>query len=79
MDARLLLVDLWMDPTRTQPPAAPLMSGEFLVHSGEGQSYGEDEANDWLAQTVAQARTPIAGGPSERDYRRSDVIRRARQ
>ena len=47
---QLLLVDLWMDPTRTQPPAASLMSGEFLVHSGEGQAYGEDEAEDWLAR-----------------------------
>ena len=27
--ARLLLVDLWMDPSHTQPPQAPLMSGEF--------------------------------------------------
>jgi len=50
-DARLLLVDLWMDPTHTQPPAAPLMSGEFLVMSGEGQAYGEDEADGWLGQT----------------------------
>jgi hypothetical protein len=49
--ARLLLVDLWMDSTRTQPPAAPLMSGEFLVHAGEGQAYGEDEADEWLQQT----------------------------
>jgi hypothetical protein len=49
--ARLLLVDLWMDSTRTQPPAAPLMSGEFLVHAGEGQTYGEDEADEWLQQT----------------------------
>jgi hypothetical protein len=49
--ARLLLVDLWMDATRTQPPAAPLMSAEFLVMSGEGQAYGEDEVDAWLAQT----------------------------
>jgi ubiquinone/menaquinone biosynthesis C-methylase UbiE len=32
--ARLLLVDLWMDPTHTSPAAAPLISGEFLVISG---------------------------------------------
>jgi SAM-dependent methyltransferase len=49
--ARLLLADLWMDPTHTQPPAAPLASGEFLIISGEGQAYGEDEADQWLAQT----------------------------
>jgi hypothetical protein len=40
-----------MDPTRTQPPAAPLASGEFLVISGEGQTYGEDEADGWLTET----------------------------
>jgi hypothetical protein len=64
--ARLLLVDLWMDPTRTQPPAAPLMSGEFLVHAGEGQSYAEDEADDWLAQTGWRKleRRPLAGPAS---------------
>ena len=50
-DARLLLVDMWMDATHTQPPAAPLMSGEFLVMSGEGQSYGEDQADAWLGET----------------------------
>jgi hypothetical protein len=63
---RLLLVDLWMDPTRTQPPAAPLMSGEFLVHTGEGQSYGEDEADEWLAHTGWRKleRRPLAGPAS---------------
>ncbi len=64
--ARLLLVDLWMDPTRTQPPAAPLMSGEFLVHAGEGQSYAEVEADAWLAQTgwCKLERRPLAGPAS---------------
>jgi ubiquinone/menaquinone biosynthesis C-methylase UbiE len=61
--ARLLLVDLWMDPTRTQPAAAPLMSGEFLIHAGEGQAYGEEEADKWLAQTGWRKleRRPLAG------------------
>jgi hypothetical protein len=61
--ARLLLVDLWMDKTRTQPPAAPLMSGEFLLISGEGQTYSEDEADEWLAQTGWRKleRRPLAG------------------
>jgi SAM-dependent methyltransferase len=61
--ARLLLVDLWLDPSRTQPPAAPLMSGEFLVMSGEGQAYAEDEADEWLAQTGWRKieRRPLAG------------------
>jgi hypothetical protein len=27
------------------------MSGEFLVMSGEGQAYGEDQAEVWLGQT----------------------------
>jgi SAM-dependent methyltransferase len=65
-DARLLLVDLWMDPTHTQPPAAALMSGEFLVMSGEGQAYGEDEADGWLGQTGWRKleRRPLAGPTS---------------
>jgi hypothetical protein len=61
--ARLLLVDLWTDPTHTQPSAAPLMSGEFLVISGEGQAYSEAEADAWLAQTGWRKleRKPLAG------------------
>jgi hypothetical protein len=64
--ARLLLVDLWMDSSHTQPPAAPLMSGEFLVMSGEGQAYGEDAADQWLAQTGWRKleRRPLAGPAS---------------
>lgn len=64
--ARLLLADLWTDPTHTQPPAAPLMSGEFLVISGEGQAYGEDEADEWLGQTGWRKleRKPLAGPAS---------------
>ena len=65
-DTRLLLVDMWMDPTHTQPPAAPLMSGEFLVMSGEGQAYGEDQADAWLGQTGWRKleRRPLAGPAS---------------
>jgi SAM-dependent methyltransferase len=48
---RLLLVDLWTDPSHTQPSAAALMSGQFLLTSGEGQTYSEQEADEWLAQT----------------------------
>ncbi|HEV2336550.1 MAG TPA: methyltransferase [Stellaceae bacterium] len=63
---RLLLVDLWMDPSHTEPPAAPLMSGEFLVHSGEGQSYAEADADAWLAPTGWRKleRRPLAGPAS---------------
>ena len=55
-----------MDPTRTQPPAAPLASGEFLVISGEGQAYGKDEADGWLAETSWHKleRRPLAGPAS---------------
>jgi SAM-dependent methyltransferase len=49
--ARLLLVDLWTDPSHSQPSAAALMSGQFLLTSGEGQAYSEQEADEWLAQT----------------------------
>jgi len=49
--ARLLLVDLWTDPTHSVPPAAALMSGEFLVMAGEGQAYSEQEAEHWMRET----------------------------
>jgi hypothetical protein len=65
-DTRLLLVDLWTDETHAQPPEAALMSGEFLIVAGEGQSYGEDEADDWLSRTGwrKQERRPLAGPSS---------------
>ena len=61
--ARLLLADLWTDPTHTQPAAAAMMSGEFLVISGEGQAYSEAEADEWLKQTGWRKleRKPLAG------------------
>lgn len=64
--ARLLLADLWMDPTHTQPAIAPMMSGEYLVMSGEGQAYGEEAADAWLAQTGWRKleRRPLGGAPS---------------
>ena len=49
--ARLLLVDLWLDAGRGGPPRAAMMSGEFLVMSGEGRSYSEAEADAWLQAT----------------------------
>jgi hypothetical protein len=42
------------------------MSGEFLVVSGEGQAYGEADADEWLAQTgwrKLESR-PLAGPAS---------------
>jgi hypothetical protein len=35
---RLLLPDLWTDPSHSQPAAAALLSGGFLLTSGEGQA-----------------------------------------
>jgi ubiquinone/menaquinone biosynthesis C-methylase UbiE len=64
--ARLLLVDLWTDPSHTQPGPAALISGEFLVISGEGQAYSEQEADTWLGQTGWKKieKTPLAGPTS---------------
>jgi SAM-dependent methyltransferase len=65
-DTRLLLVDLWLDAARTGPQPAPLMSGEFLVVSGEGQAYGEADADEWLTQTGWRklGAQPLAGPAS---------------
>ena len=61
--ARLLLADLWTDPTYSQPPPAAMMSGEFLVVTGEGQAYSEEEADEWLAKTGWKKlqRKPLSG------------------
>lgn len=64
--ARLLLVDVWLDATHAQPPSAALASGEFLMMSGEGQAYGEDEVDGWLGQNGWRRleRRPLAGPAS---------------
>ncbi len=64
--ARLLLVDFWTDPTHTEPAFAALMAGEFLLVSGEGDVYSEDEVKGWLAETGWKAleRKPLAGPSS---------------
>lgn len=64
--ARLLLVDLWTDPTHTEPPQAPLMAGEFLLFAGEGDVYSADEAEGWLRETGWQPleRKSLAGAQS---------------
>jgi SAM-dependent methyltransferase len=61
--ARLLLVDFWTDSTHTQPPFAALMAGEFLVITGEGDVYSEEEVQGWLEETGWRAleRKPLAG------------------
>jgi hypothetical protein len=63
---RLLLVDLWTDPTHSDPAAAALMSGAFLLTSGEGQTYSEQEADEWLDQAGwrKRERKALAGATS---------------
>ena len=65
-DTRLLLVDLWTDSTGREPAAAALMSGAFLLTSGEGQTHSEREADMWLEQTGWRKleRTVLAGPTS---------------
>jgi hypothetical protein len=60
---RLLLADFWTDATHTQPPFAALMAGEFLVITGEGAIYSEEEARGWLQASGWQTveRKPLAG------------------
>lgn len=64
--SRLLLIDFFTDPSHTDPPAAALMAGEFMMISGEGDVYSEEEVRDWLQQTGWKAlkRRPLAGASS---------------
>lgn len=65
-ESRLLLVDLWTDPTHTEPLFAALMAGAFLLRSGEGDVYSEEEVRGWLETTGWKQleRTPLAGPAS---------------
>ena len=62
-DARLLLVDFWTDQTHTEPSLAALLAGEFLVITGEGDVYSEEEVSGWLTRTGWRAldRRTVAG------------------
>jgi SAM-dependent methyltransferase len=64
--ARLLLVDLWTNPTHTQPLLAALAAGEFLLFTGTGDVYSVEEAQGWLQQTGWRLVThvPLAGPES---------------
>ena len=64
--SHLLLVDLWTDPSHTQPLFAALMAGAFLLRTGEGDVYSEEEIRGWLAATGWQAleHKPLAGPAS---------------
>ena len=61
--SRLLLVDLWTDPTHTEPLFAALMAGAFLLRTGEGDVYSEQEVRSWLTASGWQPldRRPLAG------------------
>jgi hypothetical protein len=61
--AHLLLADFWTDPTHTEPPFAALMAGEFLVITGEGDVYSEEDLGGWLDKTGWRLleRKPLAG------------------
>jgi SAM-dependent methyltransferase len=64
--ARLLLADVWTDPTHTEPVHAALMAGEFAVHLREGDVYSVEEARAWLADSGWQfeEHRPLAGPQS---------------
>src|SRR5262249_1455400 len=62
--ARLLLVDLWTDPSHSQPSAAALMSGQFLLTSGEGQVYSEQEADEACANQMKKLERKTLAGPA---------------
>jgi SAM-dependent methyltransferase len=46
--APLLLVDHWLDQTRTRPAYAAISSAELRLVTGEGRNYGVDEVHEWL-------------------------------
>ncbi len=47
-DATLLLVDFWTNSAHTEPVFAALMAGAFLLRTGEGDIYSEEEVRGWL-------------------------------
>jgi hypothetical protein len=58
--ARLFLVDVFTDQTRTRPLAATLLAGEFLVLGGEGDVYDEREIRGWQYTCGWQPLQPYA-------------------
>lgn len=61
--ARVLMVDLWLNAERNQPLMGALMSGEFLIMTGDGQSYSEGDGSAMLADSGWHALEclPVAG------------------
>ncbi len=64
--AHLLLADFWTDQTHTDPPFAALMAAEFLMFTGEGDVYSEEEVRGWLGETGWRTleHKPLAGPQS---------------
>jgi hypothetical protein len=62
---RLLIVDFFLDPTRTSPVMGALVSGEFLVQT-MGRSYSAAEVSGWLERTGWRylEHRPLAGPAS---------------
>jgi hypothetical protein len=48
--ARVLLVDFWTNPQRTEPAFACMLAGQFQIVSGEGDVYSVDACCDWLRE-----------------------------
>jgi SAM-dependent methyltransferase len=46
--AKLLIVDFWTNATHTEPLAAALMAGEFMVVGGDGDVYSVEEGRAFL-------------------------------
>jgi len=63
---RLLLVDVWTDPTHTLPTPVAMLAGEFLLFAGEGDVYSEEEIQRWLRETGWRPvdHRPLAGPAS---------------
>ncbi len=64
--ARLLLVDFWTNPQRTEPAFACMLAGQFQIVSGEGDVYSVDVVNEWLeaAGFTPLVHQPFAGAAS---------------
>jgi ubiquinone/menaquinone biosynthesis C-methylase UbiE len=62
---RLLIVDQWMDATRTKPALGALLSCTYFLISGGRNTYTPDEARAWMERTGFrfQEHRPL-GGPT---------------
>lgn len=62
---RIVIQDFIMDPNRTTPPFGALFALNMLVATNEGDTYTQQEVEDWLSQTgftdFRRIDTPEAG------------------